>query len=116
MDLFDIAVARKLSSGGGGGGGSSDFSTAEVAVTTGGDNPLPTLNLCAVFDEEGYTSLEAFQGTGFRETLTVPLYKGTCVWYFTFGEALTPTVAVTGDIVYDDGAFYITGNGTITIS
>ena len=25
MDLYDVAVARKLSSGGGGGGGSSDF-------------------------------------------------------------------------------------------
>ena len=31
MDLYDIAVARKLSSGGGG-GGSSDFYTAEVTL------------------------------------------------------------------------------------
>ena len=31
-DLFDIALARKLSGGGGGGGGSSDFSTAEVTL------------------------------------------------------------------------------------
>lgn len=32
MDLFDIAIARKLSSGGGGGGGSSEYSTAEVTL------------------------------------------------------------------------------------
>lgn len=33
MDLFELAVARKLSGGGGGGGGSSDFSTATVTIT-----------------------------------------------------------------------------------
>ena len=37
MDLYDIAVARKLS-GGGGGGGSSDFPTAYVTYVADGQS------------------------------------------------------------------------------
>ena len=32
MDLYDIAIARKLAGGSGGGGGSSDFNKAEVTL------------------------------------------------------------------------------------
>lgn len=37
MDLFDIAIARKLSGGGGGGGGSSDSITVTMSYTSDPD-------------------------------------------------------------------------------
>ena len=51
MDLYDIAVARKLSSGGGGGGGRSDFSTAEVTIVNNTGSNLDVVGSFAVFEE-----------------------------------------------------------------
>ena len=108
MDLYDIAVARKLSGGsGGGGGGSSDFSTAEVTVTISNNQ----LYVPYVYDDENFTLLNAV----IREsgTYNIALYKG-----IAFGSLYDTSaeITVTGDIEADEGDFYITGNGTITIS
>ena len=77
MDLFDIAVARKLS-GGGGGGGSSDFTTCTLTIT-GVDpiwapipsvfDPGPSFQTLVVSESQDWV-LEA------GETYQVPLYKG----------------------------------------
>lgn len=44
MDLYDIAVARKLSGGSGGGGGSSDFEQITVTFATEPDYHIAGIN------------------------------------------------------------------------
>lgn len=106
MDLYDIAIAKKLSgSGGGGGGGSSDFSTANITVTA--NEPLISLGAFIVNDE--MVSLLEMDTSG---TIQAVLYKGECHASYE-GES---TISVSGDITYNDFQFVITGDGTITIS
>ena len=71
MDLYDIAIAKKLSSSGGG-GGSSDFSTAEVTFNCIDNEPEMTLPFINIQDDGVYSSLNITQNT---QTVTVPLYK-----------------------------------------
>ena len=120
-DLFDIAVARKLSggSGGGGGGGSSDLSTAEV-TTIGTSQIVRDVWLPLIAEGEGYaiiyagtvniTSLNGPSGN----TVTVPLYKGSMSFALPEGYSGTPTI--TGDATVDEyGWVIVTGDCTITI-
>ena len=110
MDLFDIAVARKLSSGGGGGGGSSDFSTAEVTVTVPNE---VTLIIPWALDEGDVHTLSNIIADVDSETINIVMYKGRAD-AFVWGEY--GSIVVTGDILEIDGEFIITGNGTITVS
>ena len=113
MDLFDIAVARKLSSGGGGGGGSSDFSTAEVTVTITGESYLyiPTV-VSTPMDAIINRQVNAMSG---EVSLIVPMYK--VVLALTANVAAGESFNATGDIqVMGEMDVLITGNGTITIS
>ena len=102
MDLYDVAVARKLSSGGGGGGGSSDFSTAEVTVNGAGFIMAAFINNDNTI---GAVSLE-------NETAPIILFKGKANLY------TEDTVSeISGDIEDAGGGDYIvTGDCTITIS
>lgn len=123
MDLFDIAVARKLSGGsGGGGGGDSDFSTAQVTVTT--TLSAVDLDQCTCCIESGelgegspsaigdISSLYGGQDASTTKTYNVPLYKGGCIWSIS-----NTNVSISGDIVNIFGPmYYITGDCTITIS
>jgi len=108
------------------GGGSSDFSTAEVEVI---NTTADLVSVSAVCIRD--TAIEPFgtimadsdrlrsdgiyprTATASDHTYTVPLYKGVCRWRITAVDAV---VAVTGDISYDNGNIFITGDGTITIS
>ena len=115
MDLYDVAVARKLSSGGG--GGSSDFSTAEVTVTDQRisctfalyvDLPpeigLPADGAITVVRSEPVEAGVA----------NVPLYKGGALAIFTTNAG---TIITSGDITeLGEGTYFITGDCTITIS
>ena len=115
MDLYDIAVARKLSGGSGGGGGSSDFSTAEVTVV----NETRSSQQCKmpVLDE----AYEEYPAYAWAMSAIDAEYEGTCIVPLYKGKALvvidSENVSTSGSIVDDGGGYYyITGNGTITIS
>ena len=103
MDLYDVAVARKLSSGGG--GGSSDFSTAEVTFTS-------TSGMYALF---GYAVEE-----GTPVTLTFPLFdinmQGMKAYFIPVsmvtGSSSAPTVS--GGLIVYGNDLMITGDGTFT--
>lgn len=112
MDLYDIAVARKLSSGGG--GGSSDFSTAEVSIQSTSFEMLEGA-VANYNPKTGYSSAGAFYIGTTSETFNIILYNGKAI----IGRDTTGgTVQTSGDIEYDSGnnVFTITGDGTITIS
>lgn len=103
-DLFDIAIARKLSDGGG--GGSSDFSTATVQYES---NAIESAFIPRIDENLGIAPVVAENGI-----YNVPLYNGKA-----FGiapsDAQPSSIVVNGSIVYDEGVFIITGNGSITI-
>lgn len=107
MDLFDIAVAKKLA-GGGGGGGSSDFSTAQVTLV----NNSSVLESAIVVVVPEYNCLLGEYGEIPSGTYTMPLYKGTLI-LSTNGLG---SVSVSGACEYADDQFIITGDCTITIS
>ena len=109
MDLFDIAVAKKLSGSGGGGGGSSDFSTAEVTITNTAENSYIYLTYGA-FVEDGELFMEYSVATG-TSTATLVLYKGSQLILISADSITSTTGDITGDII--DG-FTITGDCTIT--
>lgn len=120
MDLYDVAVARKLSSGGGGGGGSSDFSTATVTIT------MPAVPYDAILipfltieDDELMNQQTISPTEPTTISLEVVLYKGYCAGTLSYEDAGTDitNLSATGDISVDvNGYIEITGNGTITIS
>ena len=110
MDLYDVAVARKLSSGGGGGGGSSDFSTAEVTIGNSSANTIQ-MYLAYCDDEFGVSAITNLSRDDEREVI-VPLYKGKADCWFD-----SENVETTGNITDEgDGYYTITGDCTITIS
>lgn len=115
MDLFDIAVARKLSGGGGGGGGGdSDFSTAQVTVTNNQTANL-TLHIPNADDLEGTPFSPASLGDIYVEsgqtiTTTAILYKGKSML------SAIPSATVSGNIETVYGQWVISGDCTITIS
>ena len=110
MDLYDVAVARKLSSGGGGGGGSSDFSTAEVMLR----NESPKSGMSIIIPIIAEDNIELIRGinTSFGAVFNVPLFKGECVGYSEDAGGFT----YTGDITRNGTDIIITGNGTITFT
>lgn len=117
-DLFDIAIARKLS-GGGGGGGDSDFSTCTVTVsaTEGEVNVyLPIaedeVNMPPFVIPASAYSLIQVNAENDPFDHKVILYKGMAFGYLDEGHSAT----VTGSIQRSGLTLTITGDGTITIS
>lgn len=111
MDLYDIAIAKKLSSSGGG-GGSSDFSTAEVTVTNNQEENALIIDELVNADVDGLSNGIALE-TGESKTISVVLYKDIPTYGYHNGVG---NVAVTGDIVYADGEIRVSGDGTITVT
>ena len=110
MNLYDIAIARKLS--GGGGGGSSDFSTATITVV--GNLPASFNGAFVVDDNE--TSWEGRMLPPISPTATVILYKGRAI--IEDGDGQIAQIVIPPEetnIVYDDDEEYyiVTGNCTI---
>ena len=118
MDLFELAVAKKLAGGGGGGGGDSDFSTCTVTIITNSRSPL--INAPVVFDSgtlgpgspAAIFPYDVVLDIG-ETVVTVPLYKGSCLWESSsWGDR---SVTVSGNIADMGGMLLITGDGTVTV-
>lgn len=102
MDLFDIAVAKKMS---GGGGGSSDFSTAAVTY----NNSAGSQFMLSHIMPEGDGSFPAIDGESW--TVQAILYKGKAI-----GLILGGTVTIEGSASYSAPILTVTGDCTITIA
>lgn len=116
MNLYDIAIARKLS--GGGGGGDSDFSTATVTLICNATNEvvcgLATANeAMPPFVPQAETTSLFTLVNGDEFTYTAVLYKGNCLFQ-TLNDA---TLSGTGNVQdITPISAIITGDCTITIS
>ena len=116
MNALEQAVAS------GGGGGDSDLSTATVTVINDTGATNITFNSAPYIAEENglgegspatvYSELYFEEET--EQILTVPLYKGCCMWNTDAWG--TVNCETTGDISVLGVFIVITGNGTITIS
>ncbi len=135
-DLFDIAVARKLSggSGGGGGGGSSDVTEAvitfinnTVAITRAGiyfNDFLSGEEYITGFyiDSERGVLTEMEDSIGLQGTVTQKVYiLNNMAVSVTMTHLVDTTITVSGNATYlgdNDGiaGIVITGDCTITIS
>lgn len=116
MDLYDIAIAKKLS--GSGGGGSSDFSTAEVTVQITSAQPgvaiyIPTVISSPMEVISNYPYNPANSST--PQTVTVPLYKGSLI-IIGIWDSGAVTVDTSGSVQVMESSFLITGDCTITIA
>ena len=126
MDLYDVAVARKLSSGGGGGGGSSDFSTAEVTLNM-------TLPLGVTAEDIGLSDVDLGLYTARKigatnNKVSVIIQSGRSTYAYgvyatssDFEEYVLDTsspITTTGGVVWDadEECFEINADGTITAS
>lgn len=110
MDLFDIAVARKLSSGGGGGGGSSDFSTATMTISGFPSGISGGVFIGGFVEIEDDTLMPIGNNIHYSNgTYVVVLYQGTGYVY------CSDSITVSGDAEYD-GEEMITATGDFTIS
>lgn len=105
-DLFDIVTARKLS--GGGGGGSSDFSTATLTISGLSDMPV---YVPYIIDAPNFATTEGFIPVD--GTYPVILYKGKAILMDTNNYWMETTGAIES---VGGGAYFITGDCTITIS
>ena len=116
MNIYDIAIARALSSGGGG-GGSSDFTTAEVTLSDSRINC--SIAFCMDFPPEyglpiPGTVMIIPSGFPSSDIVKVPLYKGGAVAIFTTNNG---TISTSGDIMTMGNDMYlITGDCTVSIS
>ena len=104
-----------------GGGGSSDFSTAEVTITTNDENVGLTgyadgiLIGFAISQNHDELVLRIGSPANTPTTWDVVLWDGTC----SFIPNVDPSsiaVTVSGNIEYNDGEFFISGDGTVTIT
>ncbi len=113
MDLFDIAVAKKLSGSGGGGGG-GDLSTAEVTFDISTGNGV-IIEGAVIVTEEGHEFITYGEYVVYNDT------KVKCIMLNNAGFIdVLPTgisdVTVTGDAtVYHDGDYYVEVAGDCTI-
>lgn len=110
MDLFDIAVARKLSGGGGGGGGGdSDFSTATMTVIGS-----PSIRMSTILDVPSYGLTGSYYSNAELDSpYTVILYKGKA-----YLEIRGEVTSISGSASIDSmtGMLVVTGDCTITTS
>lgn len=131
MNLYDIAIAKKLS-GGGGGGGSSDFAVATVTVIPDGlpdgvemADAILTGTIILPFyvaEEQKYICSEVMTQNGILQILmyqNIAAYEGSFEFKGTDHSSYTPLNApvCTGGIIYDEEEeiIIITGDGTITV-
>ena len=117
MDLYDIAVAKKLS-GSSGGGGSSDFSTAQVTIISScsGSGTFYNSEVYSVILYENAFWLQAAPVPRSGEsTFEIALYKTAPTPLTINNNRLQTMPTVTGGITIEDGEILVTGDGTITI-
>lgn len=111
MDLFDIALAKKLA-GGGGGGGSSDFTVATVTLV---DPNEVWAELYGAFLDGDIMDCDCYTTD---ESVQLVLYKGTAVINVQniLNAGATFTVSGNATVVGKGDHIRITGDCTITIS
>ena len=110
MDLFELAVAKKLAGGGGGGGGgSSDFSTAELSVDISGNAGVAIPSLFNIGDQIIAVSM-TINRSG---TYTFIMYKGSCGISLLSANNYTVNGNATD---MGGGSVLATGDCTITIT
>ena len=114
MDLYDIAVARKLSSGGGGGGGSSDFSTATVTFNVSGTSQVNAPFILTAPLDPPIDYIDPMGSKLSAGEYDIVLYKGIALLMC---NDLTVSGTASGAIEHLAGDVYkVTGDCTITIS
>ena len=126
MDLYDIAIARKLSGGGGGGGGSSDFSTAEVTIINNSLRDADFTILSAYGDpSEGWglspnTLPNCIFGTyptvSSNSTVSIPIVVCNGHSLFSVSGVYITTSENVELINADEHIYDVSGNCTITIT
>lgn len=105
-----------------GGGGSSDFSTAEVTVVNNCVEWSSTFEWASIYENGqmgiAISSTQEMRFGGTTNVLTVITYKEKGGIVISNAEAIGVDVemAIQGDIVYENGAFTVSGNGTITFT
>ena len=121
MNLHKALIANEIFGDGGSGGGSSDFSTATVTITCYDEN-IALIGYSGIIltgfaisqtHHELVLAISSFSNTPM--TWDVVLWDGTASFMLSVDPS-TIAVAVTGDIEYSDGEFFINGDGTITIT
>lgn len=116
MDLYDIAIAKKLSSSSGG-GGSSDLSTAKVTFIFSGTKPdidyPETIYIQPNLDVITYANVITPLGAD-SVTLDVVCWKNKCEVANITDDSY---ISSSGSCEYDsdDELIYVTGDCTITI-
>ena len=112
MNLYDIAIAKKLSGGGGGGGG--DFTTATLTIISDGrkvDASLPMPVDAGTWGPDQPAFLWTFPQELVNGTYTIVLFKGALYVPMTIeGTEWTTDGNITE---LGEGEFLITGNCTI---
>ena len=109
MNRLEQAVASGSS------GGSSDFSTAEVTFVNPTPDKVLSVYIGGVIDNDEFKAISCSDGLADSQTILVPLYKGLSVAPCGDNSSLS-SIDVSGSIVYEEEAFFISGDGTITIS
>ena len=105
------AMDEAIAEGGGGGGG--DFSTAQVTITNIGSGSVTFGEFAIIDEDEDYLSCDRITlPAGRSVSLDVVLYKSrTSIW--TDDGSIQ---SVTGNATLDDGAAFVSGNCTITVT
>lgn len=114
MNLYDIAIAKKLS-GGGGGGGDNGFSIATVTFEAYGGFTLASFaqidtrrqprKLDFIVEHEYESTFNTF-------SLDALLVDGVGKFYV---DSEYATITVSGNATYDDGEVIYTGDCTISV-
>lgn len=107
MDLYDIAVARKLS-GGSGGGGSSDFTTANVTLVKNVSQGVIQIPTLYTFGADDIALSSAFSQSG---DYSIILHSGKCGISV---DASSYTISGSASDL-GNGTVLATGDCTITI-
>ena len=112
MDLFDIAVARKLAGGGGGGGGDSDFSTATMTVV--GDEVSISASACFDLSNVPEAPVPGYLHPGYTSyaegAYQIALFKG-----YAMCEIGASNATVSGNAQFVGGNMYlVSGDFTVT--
>ena len=110
MNLYDVAIARKLS--GGGGGGSSDASTAKITLVD--PNEMGCVLLGPFYSESHETAMpKCFTDDG---EVGVLLYKNLAQVDAVNVLEEGGSISVSGNATVEDAFVFITGDCTITVS
>lgn len=96
--------------------GGGDFSTVMVTLDASKYHTQVSISIPVISETENVSGgyMAVYAGNNFKITSPVILYKGKAFAFFT--SSVGGQISTSGDITYENNAFTITGDGTITIS